>query len=195
MGRRLFIPACGIRGMIFPKPEGHFSSSFILLSALAVLSPTIFNGTPTTQKSSSLTFTSTSCLPTQPSRRGWVALSRAQQSLWLLPSQQEEEGSSRRLLLLQVFQPTQNVPAWRHTWKCLDGKGSHCPWMGKADRFTLSWHQPKRALKAGMGWWANSTCCFYGFLEAQPDICSLFRCGPHQAMAEGTSLQGLPRHS
>lgn len=56
-----------------------------------------------------------------------------------------------------------------------------------------------RALKAGMGWWENSTliftCCFYGLLEARPDVCSLFRCRPHQATAQGTSSQGLPRLS
>lgn len=77
MGKRLFIPDGGIRGMTFPKPEGHFSSSFILLLALPVLSPTIFNGTPMHRRSSRLTFTSTSHHATQPSRERPVGLEQS----------------------------------------------------------------------------------------------------------------------
>lgn len=52
---------------------------------------------------------------------------------------------------------------------CLDGKHSdpvpihtanHLQ-TGKADIFSFSWHQPKRALKGGMGWWENSTLILF----------------------------------
>lgn len=77
MGKRLLTPACAIRGVTFPKPEGHFSSSFIFFLAFPVLSATIFNGTPMHRKSSRLTFTSTSHHTTQPSRERLVGLKQS----------------------------------------------------------------------------------------------------------------------
>lgn len=120
MGKRLFTPAHGTRGMTFPKAEGHFSSSFILLLALPVLSPTIFRGTPTHRKLSRLTFTSTSHHTTQLCRERLVGLEQS-------PAEPVAASQSTgRRKLFQASSPASGISTYT---ECGDTPGS--AWMAK----------------------------------------------------------------
>lgn len=50
---------------------------------------------------------------------------------------------------------------WMGNAETLFPSTADCLQTGKADIFSFSWHQPKRALKGGMGWWENNALILF----------------------------------
>jgi len=155
--------------MTFPKPEVDFSFSFISLWTLPALLPLTFKRTPMNRKSSRLFLLLTfhqhlkANNPVSQGEASWPCTepSGAVGCFPVHGKKKDLSGTlscSRGFSLQRMYQAGDtHLPLGPGRWpggKLSDPLPIHTadsPQTGRTDKFSFSWHQPKRALKGGMG--------------------------------------------